>query len=70
LGKFNGTENLVEAEHIRHIIEYYQSIGFSTAIDDFGAGYAGLNRLIDLQPQWLKLDRAPCSARARSVTRS
>ena len=30
----------------------------STAIDDFGAGYAGLGLLADLQPDMLKLDMA------------
>ncbi|MEJ8675548.1 EAL domain-containing protein [Chromobacterium amazonense] len=34
----------------------YQRIGFMTAIDDFGAGYAGLNLLADFQPEIIKLD--------------
>ena len=29
-----------------------------TAIDDFGAGYAGLNLLADFQPDLIKLDMA------------
>lgn len=29
-----------------------------TAIDDFGAGYAGLNMLADVQPNIVKLDMA------------
>ena len=32
--------------------------GFMTAIDDFGAGYAGLNLLADFQPDVVKLDMA------------
>ena len=31
-------------------------LGFLTAIDDFGAGYAGLNLLADFQPDIVKLD--------------
>jgi EAL domain-containing protein (putative c-di-GMP-specific phosphodiesterase class I) len=34
----------------------YQRIGFLTAIDDFGAGFAGLNLLADFQPDIIKLD--------------
>lgn len=31
-------------------------MGFQTAIDDFGAGYAGLNLLSDYQPNIVKID--------------
>ncbi|MBC7895159.1 MAG: EAL domain-containing protein [Cytophagaceae bacterium] len=34
----------------------YRAAGIRIAIDDFGAGYAGLNLLADLQPDVLKLD--------------
>jgi len=33
-------------------------MGFLTAIDDFGAGFPGLNLLADLQPDIIKLDMA------------
>lgn len=35
-----------------------QNHGFKIAIDDVGAGTSGLNRIMLLRPQWLKLDRA------------
>ena len=35
----------------------YRRHGFRPAIDDFGAGYAGLNLLAEFQPSILKLDR-------------
>ena len=34
-----------------------QQMGCQTAIDDVGAGTSGLNRIMRLQPNWLKLDR-------------
>jgi EAL domain-containing protein (putative c-di-GMP-specific phosphodiesterase class I) len=34
----------------------YRRQGFLTAIDDFGAGYAGLRLLADFQPDLIKLD--------------
>lgn len=51
-------EEVVEKAHLISIIREYKSLGFSTAIDDFGAGYAGLNLLADFQPTYIKIDRA------------
>jgi len=45
-------------EHLRTILEVYKRQGFQTAIDDFGAGYAGLNLLAEFQPDIIKLDMA------------
>ena len=38
------------------ILREYKRQGFLTAIDDFGAGYAGLRLLADFQPDLIKLD--------------
>src|SRR6185369_9776701 len=38
------------------IVATYQQMGFGTALDDFGAGYAGLNLLARFQPDFIKLD--------------
>ncbi len=40
------------------ILREYQRCGFLTAIDDFGAGYAGLTLLADFTPDLIKLDMA------------
>ena len=55
---FEITENerLVEKEHLKRIIKEYKRQGFKTAIDDFGAGYSGLNLLAEFQPDLIKLD--------------
>lgn len=42
--------------HLRRIVDEYRAMGLGTAIDDFGAGYAGLNLLVRIQPDVLKLD--------------
>ncbi|WP_223846200.1 EAL domain-containing protein [Wenzhouxiangella sp. AB-CW3] len=49
-------EKVVDQEHLRNIMLHYQQRGFLTAIDDFGAGYAGLNLLADFVPDFVKLD--------------
>ena len=54
---FEFTENeRLDPEHLGRIIATYQSMGFATAIDDFGAGYAGLTLLARFQPDIVKLD--------------
>ncbi|AQZ93369.1 EAL domain-containing protein [Halopseudomonas phragmitis] len=51
-------EHLVDKQHLKNIIEEYRRQGFKTAIDDFGAGYSGLNLLAEFQPDIIKLDMA------------
>jgi len=38
------------------IVREYSRLGFKTAIDDFGAGFAGLGLLAEFQPDIVKLD--------------
>lgn len=54
--EFTEDERMRDVAHVRRIIEAYRARGFTTAIDDFGAGYAGLGLLADLNPDMLKLD--------------
>jgi len=49
-------EKVVDLDHLREIVDYYHSVGLTTAIDDFGAGYAGMNLLVSVQPKILKID--------------
>jgi EAL domain-containing protein (putative c-di-GMP-specific phosphodiesterase class I) len=54
---FEFTENeKLDTDHVANILRTYRSIGFKTAIDDFGAGHAGLGLLTKLQPDIVKLD--------------
>ncbi|GAB3245269.1 EAL domain-containing protein [Chitinimonas naiadis] len=49
-------ERISDAQHLKNIFAEYRRQGFTTAIDDFGSGYSGLNLLATFQPQVLKLD--------------
>jgi EAL domain-containing protein (putative c-di-GMP-specific phosphodiesterase class I) len=51
-------ERVRDPEHLKAIFKEYKHRGFLTAIDDFGAGYAGLNLLADFQPDIIKIDMA------------
>ncbi|WP_233545991.1 EAL domain-containing protein [Salinibius halmophilus] len=52
------SEALNSIKHIKYIVDYYHERGFTTAIDDFGAGYSGLNMLAQLKTDIVKLDMA------------
>jgi EAL domain-containing protein (putative c-di-GMP-specific phosphodiesterase class I) len=49
-------ERVQDRPHLVNIFQEYRRFGFRTAIDDFGAGYAGLNLLAEYQPDIIKID--------------
>jgi len=49
-------EKIVDRRHLKGILEEYRRNLFRSAIDDFGAGYAGLNLLAEFQPDIIKID--------------
>ena len=49
-------ERITRQDRLIEILREYQTFGFRTAIDDFGAGYAGLSLLANFQPDLVKLD--------------
>lgn len=51
-------EQVQDEAHLQGIFTEYRRQGFLTAIDDFGAGYSGLNLLANYQPDIIKLDMA------------
>jgi EAL domain-containing protein (putative c-di-GMP-specific phosphodiesterase class I) len=54
---FEFTENeRLDHDHVGRILTTYKAMGFKTAIDDFGAGFAGLTLLAKWQPDIIKLD--------------
>ncbi|WP_337955730.1 EAL domain-containing protein [Fulvimarina manganoxydans] len=54
--EFTENEEMADVAHLKRIIEEYRRRNFITALDDFGAGYAGLNLLADFQPDLIKID--------------
>ncbi|MCP5040111.1 MAG: EAL domain-containing protein [bacterium] len=38
--------------------DYYRTLGFQFALDDTGSGYAGLEALLEISPEFIKMDRA------------
>ena len=55
--EFTETERVTDQGHLKRIIDSYREMGFTTALDDFGNGYANLDLLTELEPDKLKIDR-------------
>jgi EAL domain-containing protein (putative c-di-GMP-specific phosphodiesterase class I) len=51
------TQNVADKEHLKEILTYYREQGYQIALDDVGEGYSGLNMLIELRPDIIKVDR-------------
>jgi EAL domain-containing protein (putative c-di-GMP-specific phosphodiesterase class I) len=56
--EFTENEEMVDTAHVANIIDTYRRMGFTTALDDFGAGHAGLSLLARFQTDVIKLDMA------------
>ncbi|MEI6448554.1 MAG: EAL domain-containing protein [Actinomycetes bacterium] len=52
------TENSVidDFAHMRRMVDRLRDQGFRIAIDDAGAGYAGLQTMVEIEPDFIKLD--------------
>jgi EAL domain-containing protein (putative c-di-GMP-specific phosphodiesterase class I) len=49
-------EKITDILHVKAIFAHYRSLGFLTALDDFGEGYSGFNLLAEIRPDIVKLD--------------
>ena len=49
-------ERVEDGPWFAEILREYKRCGFKTAIDDFGAGFAGMKLLADFQPDLIKID--------------
>jgi diguanylate cyclase (GGDEF)-like protein len=51
-------EAIADVESVRADLDAWTSRGARVALDDVGAGYAGLQQVVRLQPEFVKLDRS------------
>jgi EAL domain-containing protein (putative c-di-GMP-specific phosphodiesterase class I) len=49
-------EVIADYAHLGQQLNEFRGMGLKIAIDDFGAGYSGLNMLADFQPDQIKID--------------
>lgn len=45
-------------EEAKHLLNHYRSQGYEIAIDDAGAGYSSLQAIVELRPDYIKLDKS------------
>ena len=50
------SEEVREGTHLKNILDFYRRGGLRVALDALGSGYASLNLLADLRPDFIKLD--------------
>jgi EAL domain-containing protein (putative c-di-GMP-specific phosphodiesterase class I) len=46
-----------DSSHLKNIVEFYRSHGYSVALDDFGTGHNNLSTLLDFRPNYIKVDK-------------
>jgi EAL domain-containing protein (putative c-di-GMP-specific phosphodiesterase class I) len=65
------TENSVidDFGHMRHVVDRLRDQGFRIAIDDAGAGYAGLQTMVEIEPDFIKLDMSLTRHLERSLVK-
>lgn len=51
------TEKIEDMKHLKNILETYRANGMKVALDDLGAGFATLEILQELHPDYVKIDR-------------
>jgi EAL domain-containing protein (putative c-di-GMP-specific phosphodiesterase class I) len=51
-------ESIGNFDIFREVRDYYRGLGFQIALDDTGVGYASLEAVMELSPDFIKVDRA------------
>jgi EAL domain-containing protein (putative c-di-GMP-specific phosphodiesterase class I) len=54
-------ESIANFDIFREVRDYYGKLGFQIALDDVGAGHASLEALLEIRPEFIKVDRAFCA---------
>ncbi|RFU63504.1 EAL domain-containing protein [Peribacillus glennii] len=52
------TEKIEDIGHLQKIFRTYKNQGMGVALDDFGEGYSTLDVMVELQPDYVKIDRS------------
>jgi EAL domain-containing protein (putative c-di-GMP-specific phosphodiesterase class I) len=54
-------ESIANFDIFCEVRDYYGKLGFQIALDDVGAGYASLEAVMEIRPEFIKVDRAFCA---------
>ena len=56
--EINEQESIENFSTFRDLAERYRAQGFQFALDDTGSGYSGFEEMIELSPEYVKIDRS------------
>ena len=59
--ELNEQESIDDFVRFRELTDRYRSLGFEFALDDTGSGYSGFEEMIELSPEYVKIDRSMVS---------
>ena len=51
------SESISDIGYLKAMLDEFRGHGFRVALDDLGSGYSGLNYMLELMPDFVKLDR-------------
>ncbi len=51
------SEQIADVSHLTRVFDYYRAKGCRVALDDLGSGFSSLNKLVQLRPDVVKLDK-------------
>ncbi len=51
------SESVADIGYLKDLLNNYRKLGYNIALDDLGSGYSGLNYMLELMPDFVKLDR-------------
>nr|AYQ71502.1 EAL domain-containing protein [Cohnella candidum] len=51
-------DSIDDFEEAKQMLDHYRSQGYEIAIDDAGAGYSSLQAIVELKPDYIKLDKS------------
>lgn len=52
------SDKVQDGEHLRNIVQFYMDNGYSVGLDDFGTGNNNLVTLLEMNPNFIKIDKA------------
>ncbi|MBN7796202.1 bifunctional diguanylate cyclase/phosphodiesterase [Parahaliea mediterranea] len=62
-------QSYIDRDGMARCLGDWREHGFTFAVDDVGIGYSGLHRLVEIQPEYIKLDRYFAEAVHRDANR-
>lgn len=64
------TDRVDDQEHLKRIVNGFRERGMEIALDDIGSGYSSLLYILELKPNYIKIDKAIVNGCARDISKA